>query len=246
MKKSDRTEINDTVRLIKADKKNLNLILDLEKFLDDDDDVSRVVAAFRALSEVFVFLLEKGDLEMDVDEKRLDEDQLKVNEWLKTRFELLWTKLRMFLQSDEDVLREFGVIAAFKFIKALKMSDEDGGRWNGQQSKRLRSLTSLLLSDSKDASKLIERFKEFLDFSDILYQLLNAVAKNVKKRNSTQHCFKMNLLTLLEAIRLDSEEQKMFCCNEEEEFDVRKPFSSASNSNLICIGALWSSSIKAS
>lgn len=75
-----------------------------------------------------------------------------------------------------------------------------------------------MLNLKNEATPVLTRFQEFMEYEDILFYLLSVLEKILKTKNSVDEKFLTNLVYLLEHITLpekatDEEKSKLFCCS---------------------------------
>jgi len=82
---------------------------------------------------------------------------------------------------------------------------------------KLQKLMLHMLSLEREATPLLTRFQEFMEYEDILFNLLRVLAKILKDKSNVDEKFLKNLIHILEHITLhntppkDEEKTKIFC-----------------------------------
>lgn len=79
-----------------------------------------------------------------------------------------------------------------------------------------------MLSLEKEASPVLTRFQEFMEYEDILFHLLRVLGKTFKTQSTIDEKFLRNLIYLLEHITLhdspsskEEEKPKLYCSSKE-------------------------------
>ena len=222
-------ELRKIADKIKTDKKNLNLLLDLNEKLESGE-FDRV-EGIKIAVELWEYLIENRlyvdhDNDDDDDEVVVKDDRV-LDEWMRKRFDFLW---RFLLEnSDKDAVFVAGCFRLIKSLHSVKIIG-DGHHWRGNSVKKLRNFLQRILLSEKNEEKLVKRYmKNYFDFEDVKQQIIFGLAKIVKKCRKTAN--KNNLLAILEMIELKRRDEidegggHNFLCDDFDYETVKKPFS---------------------
>nr|CAG4649283.1 EOG090X04ZD [Scapholeberis mucronata]SVE93582.1 EOG090X04ZD [Scapholeberis mucronata] len=219
--KQNQREIFETIKLktkeVIQNRKNVNHIIDIQTHLESDDG-SVVKTSIKALDKIFCHLLSNGSLSEHG--PPLEQDGAKkVREWTQERYQEFQTSLLELLGTDLISSQEQALISLMHLLQLegqhpLQKLPE--GKESMFPLDLLEKLLVRMLTLEKEATSVLTRFQEFLEYEDVLFHLLRVLGKILKTQTMNEKYLK-NLIYLMEHIILhdssDKEEEKtkLFC-----------------------------------
>nr|CAG4647002.1 EOG090X04ZD [Megafenestra aurita]SVE92354.1 EOG090X04ZD [Megafenestra aurita] len=202
-------------------RKNINHIIDIQESLESDE-IPVVKASIKALDKIFCHLILNGSLNDQAPVLEQEADK-KVREWSIERYQEFQENLFKFTKAEQISLQEQALITVMNLLKAegqhpLQKLPE--GKEHMFPLDLLEKLILNMLSLEKEASPVLTRFQEFMEYEDILFHLLRVLGKTFKTQSTIDEKFLRNLIYLLEHITLhdspsskEEEKPKLYCSN---------------------------------
>merc|ERR1712156_449789 len=197
-KMASKDELKTLTESILASRSNTKQIPDLIKALDDP---SLTKIALNSLLKVFTNLCQKGDFAV-ADDK--NEAVKKYSKWLTEVFDETLSKIASIIASDtKQILKELCLTSMMKLI--VKSHDpKEEKTWTSIDVKRFKLIIDALLNNEHDNQKVIERFQEHLEYTDVKVYTIQTLARYPKKSDGL--IFRQNLLRFLEILNYEKEE----------------------------------------
>jgi len=223
--KLDVKDLKVKVNQIQEDKSKATLLLDILAFLDDSQGLKTgvLVKAIHAVSKAVLHIIKRGDFESE---------NVKYKTWLEGVYDECWQRLLAFVPKSEDKrLCELALTTLMHFLKARSARRENKGPWSGEDNKRFKSLLAKLTFGGKVECRVaIERFREYLEYTDCKAATIRHLAKIVhsvkveenkeelNKRNTP--VFRRNVMRILELLNFPQADENVSLLGSADESDV--------------------------
>ncbi|XP_046460715.1 nucleolar complex protein 4 homolog B-like [Daphnia pulex] len=222
--KQNQREIFDSIKLqtkeVIQSRKNINNIIDIQSNLESDESAV-VKASIKALDKIFCHFIANGSLSEQGPVLETDADK-KVREWSRERYQEFQDRLFKLIAAEQISLQELSLVHLMHLFQAEgqhPLPKLPEGREHMFPHEFLEKLMLHMLSLEKEATPLLTRFQEFMEYEDILFHLLRVLAKILKGKSNVDEKFLKNLIHILEHITLhntppkEEEKTKLFCSN---------------------------------
>uniref|UniRef100_A0A8C3XPN6 Nucleolar complex associated 4 homolog n=1 Tax=Chelydra serpentina TaxID=8475 RepID=A0A8C3XPN6_CHESE len=188
----------------------------------DEEDV--VLCAIRTCSRLFGALLERRELfvgqlpeeETSLADNYSAEDKYKI--WMRHRYNSCVNCLVELMGHESFQVKELSLTTLMKFVELEGKYPLVKAEWKGSFSfprELLKvSVVENLIPCEEDASLLISRFQEYLEYDDIRYFVMKAVAENIgqvmqKTKEVPLPIYQQNVFSLISSISMPSKENEV-------------------------------------
>lgn len=156
------------------------------------------------LEVVFVEVLKRRDmLTSSSEDKKDSEAATKYRDWLKERYGETWSLVLKGIGSDKSVDSSQSLITCMKLLAAegkYPLDNEDALHF---PRKRLRSILDCIISEKRSQLSVIQSFKEYAQYLDVVQNCWNTLSIIIKKAASFKNeTWALNYLELANAIPL--------------------------------------------
>ncbi|KAH1180577.1 hypothetical protein KIL84_009413 [Mauremys mutica] len=193
----------------------------LELLQVDEEDV--VLCAIRTCSRLFGALLERGELfvgqlpeeETPLADNYNAEDKYKI--WMRHRYNSCVNCLVELMGHESFQVKELSLATLMKFVELEGKYPLVKAEWKGSFSfprELLKLVVENLIPCEEDSSLLISRFQEYLEYDDIRYFVMKAVAENIgqvmqKTKEVPLPVYQQNVFSLISSISMPSQENEV-------------------------------------
>lgn len=144
-----------------------------------------------------------------------DSPETKYREWLRQRYEETLSLILSSFENEKPSEATQALISSMKLLAAegkhpLDKSDEP----SKFPKQRLRSILHKLVSATKSQSSLLQRFKEYSEYLDVVFyswKLMQQLASRVTFANDVFACNYLELINVLPVTKDLHEQQKLLC-----------------------------------
>ncbi|KAK2537762.1 Noc4l [Columba livia] len=205
-----------------ANRGNANRVFDILEPLAGQDQ-AEVLSAGRTCSRLFGALLERrelfvGDLpaqEASLAENYSAEDKYKI--WMRHRYNECVESLAELLGHDAFPVKELALCTLMKFVELEAKYPLIKAEWKGSLTfprELLKVVVDGLLPVNEDASLLISRFQEYMEYDDIRYFVIKAVTESIgqvmqKTKERPLPFYQQNVFSLISPINMPNKESDM-------------------------------------
>ncbi|XP_049311373.1 nucleolar complex protein 4 homolog A isoform X1 [Bactrocera dorsalis] len=209
-----RTKANDFLN----SRRNANNLLDIiAHFQHCVKEKQSITAAVLTLEVVFVEVLKRREMCIaGVPLKPKDESaETKYREWLRQRYEEAMSLILSSFESEKPAEAAQALVSSMKLLAAegkhpLDKCDEPC-KFPKQ---RLRSILQKLVSATKSQSTLLQRFKEYSEYLDVVFyswKLMQQLATRAAFANDVFACNYLELINVLPVTKDLHDQQKLLC-----------------------------------
>ncbi|XP_053313378.1 nucleolar complex protein 4 homolog [Spea bombifrons] len=219
---SARQDLDNKLKSVLESRGNANNVFDILEYLESDKE-EEVQAAIRTCSKLFGALLEKRDLHVGSlpaeDESLPDtfsaEDKYKI--WMRHRYRSCVNCLVGLMHQFSFQVQELALCTLMKFVQLEGKFPLEDAKWKAASifpRDLLRYVVNGLLHEEADATKLISRFQEYLEYDDIRYHTMTLINDSIarvhsKSKESVLPVFQNNLFCLISSINMPMEESAL-------------------------------------
>uniref|UniRef100_A0A452I4G7 CCAAT-binding factor domain-containing protein n=1 Tax=Gopherus agassizii TaxID=38772 RepID=A0A452I4G7_9SAUR len=187
----------------------------------DEEDV--ILCAIRTCSRLFGTLLERGELfvgQLPEEETSLAgnynaEDKYKI--WMRHRYNSCVNCLVELMGHESFQVKELSLVTLMKFVELEGKYPLVKAEWKGSfrfPRELLKLVVENLIPCEEDSSLLISRFQEYLEYDDIRYFVMKAVAENIgqvmqKTQEVPLPVYQQNVFSLISSISMPSQESEV-------------------------------------
>ncbi|XP_071672050.1 nucleolar complex protein 4 homolog isoform X2 [Patagioenas fasciata] len=216
------TALADALEAVLANRGNANRVFDILEPLAGQEQ-AEVLGAGRTCSRLFGALLERrelflGDLpaqEASLAERYSAEDKYKI--WMRHRYNECVESLAELLGHDAFPVKEMALCTLMKFVELEAKHPLIKPEWKGSLTfprKLLKVVVDGLLPVNEDASLLISRFQEYMEYDDIRYFVIKAVTESIgqvmqKTKERPLPFYQQNVFSLISPINMPNKESDM-------------------------------------
>lgn len=199
-------------------RRNANNLLDIiAHFEHCVKEKHSITSALLTLEVIFVELLKRREMCIaGVPLKPKDDSpETKYREWLRQRYEETLSLILSSFENEKPSEATQALISSMKLLAAegkhpLDKSDEP----SKFPKQRLRSILHKLVSATKSQSSLLQRFKEYSEYLDVVFyswKLMQQLASRVTFANDVFACNYLELINVLPVTKDLHEQQKLLC-----------------------------------
>ncbi|XP_036319086.1 nucleolar complex protein 4 homolog A-like [Rhagoletis pomonella] len=197
-----------------------NLVDIIEHFQNCVREKRSITAAVLTLEVIFVELLKRREMCIDNAPLKPKDDgpETKYREWLRQRYEESLNLILNSFEHEKSAEATQALVSSMKLLAAegnypLEKSDEP----SKFQKHRLRSILQKLISPIKSQSALIQRFKEYAEYLDLVFYSWKLMQPLASRTAFSNEIFALNYLELINALPVTKDvqdERKLLCITE--------------------------------
>ncbi|XP_004535222.1 nucleolar complex protein 4 homolog A [Ceratitis capitata] len=236
-----RAKANDFLNSRRHANNLVDIIAYFEHSLKENESIAATVLT---LEVVFVELLKRREMCKDsVPLKPKDESpETKYREWLRQRYEEALCLMHSAFDHEKSAEASQALVTSIKLLAAegkypLDKSDEPC-KFPKQ---RLRNILQKLLSSEKSQNVLLQRFKEYSEYLDLLFyswKLLQQLASRTAFSNEVFACNYLELINALPVTKDVQEQQKLLCITHSNENSAQPECLDYAQTRK-CINKVW-------
>ncbi|XP_038660900.1 nucleolar complex protein 4 homolog isoform X1 [Scyliorhinus canicula] len=210
------------LQLVLGSRRNANLVFDILEGLEADQE-AEILAAARTCNKLFCTLLQRGDLfvgQLPDEEEGLSADcgaEMKYKIWMRHRYQSSIDQLLTLMVHESEPVQEVALCTLMKFV-------ECEGRWplvSCEEDERyifprelLKSLVDTLIQVERDASSLLSRFQEYLEYEDVRYYVMAFATEHIpgvmqSSKGDLLPIYQQNAFALLSSIHMPGEQSEL-------------------------------------
>ncbi|KAM6377900.1 nucleolar complex protein 4 homolog isoform 1-T1 [Pluvialis apricaria] len=202
---------------------NANRVFEILELLVGQEDEEEVLCAARTCSRLFGALLERGELfvgrlpaeEASLAESYSAEEKYKI--WMRHRYNDCVGCLAELMGHDAFQVKELSLCTLMKFVELEAQYPLIKVEWKGTLTfprELLKVVVDGLLPLNEDASLLISRFQEYMEYDDIRYFVIKAVTESIgqvmqKTKERPLPFYQQNVFSLISPINMPNKERDM-------------------------------------
>ncbi|CAM5161849.1 unnamed protein product [Eretmochelys imbricata] len=193
----------------------------LELLQAEEADV--VLCAIRTCSRLFGALLERGELfvgqlpeeETSLRDNYSAEEKYKI--WMRHRYNSCVNCLVELMSHESFQVKELSLTTLMKFVDLEGKNPLVKAEWKGSfrfPRELLKLVVKNLIPCEEDSSLLISRFQEYLEYDDIRYFVMKAVAENIgqvmqKTKEVPLPIYQQNVFSLISSMSMPSKQNEV-------------------------------------
>uniref|UniRef100_A0A8C8S584 Nucleolar complex associated 4 homolog n=1 Tax=Pelusios castaneus TaxID=367368 RepID=A0A8C8S584_9SAUR len=197
-----------------------NRVFDILELLQaDEEDV--ILSAIRTCSRLFGALLERGELfvgqlpdpEPSLTDDYSAEDKYKI--WMRHRYNSCVNCLAELMGHESFQVKELSLSTLMKFVELEGKYPLVKAEFKGSFPRELLKLiVENLIPCEEDSSLLISHFQEYMEYDDVRYFVMKAVAENVgqvmqKTKEVPLPVYQQNVFSLISPISMPNKENEL-------------------------------------
>ena len=201
---SKKQDIKALVSKILETRSNAKLIPELIEALSEK---STSKSALNGLLKVFTQLIKNnGDLKPLKGNKNESDPAFKYASWLFKVFDEAFDKITELIDDGDDLsFQTLSLTTSVKLITVAHDDNDEKKSWTSQDSNRFKKILEAIVSEKNHNSTLVERFQEYLEYSDTKYHTILILSKMARKHESLE--FRSNMLKMLEILNFEESPQ---------------------------------------
>uniref|UniRef100_A0A8D0L6N2 Nucleolar complex associated 4 homolog n=1 Tax=Sphenodon punctatus TaxID=8508 RepID=A0A8D0L6N2_SPHPU len=193
----------------------------LERLQAEDEEV--ILCAVRTCSRLFGALLERGELfvgqlpdeEASLQEGYSAEDKYKV--WMRHRYNSCINCLVELMSHESFQVQELVLSTLMKFVDLEAKHPLMKAEWKGKicfPRELLKLVVASLIPVEADSSLLISQFQQYLEYDDVRFFAMKAVADNIghvmqRMKEAPPPVYQQNVFSLISSISVPSRESEI-------------------------------------
>jgi len=197
-----------------VDRRNANCLIDILARLDCSEPGSVATAAIMAFKRVFMKVIEKQEIRRNKGESESIEDKFAM--WLGERFDEGISKLVELIHHRKSSVAQMAVTTIMNLIQAQNWAKEktNDKEWQPEDVKLLQTLILGFCSNRIPSKTGLNRFQEFLEYSDVSFHFISILARIVAKaakKEKANFVFVDNVISCLESFEIPDLDKFSMC-----------------------------------
>ncbi|XP_067395899.1 nucleolar complex protein 4 homolog [Emydura macquarii macquarii] len=197
-----------------------NRVFEILELLQAEEE-GIILCALRTCSRLFGALLERRELfvgqlpdqELPLPDNYSAEDKYKI--WMRHRYNSCVNCLVELMGHESFQVKELSLSTLMKFVELEGKYPLVKAEWKGSFPRELLKLiVENLIPCEEDSSLLISRFQEYMEYDDIRYFVMKAVAENIgqvmqKTKEVPLPVYQQNVFSLISSISMPNKENEV-------------------------------------
>ncbi|NXV80270.1 NOC4L protein, partial [Atlantisia rogersi] len=216
-------ELASCLEAVLANRGNANRVLEILEPLAGQEEEEDILCAVRTCSRLFGALLERGELfvgRLPAEEASLADNYSagdKYKMWMRHRYNDCVGYLAELMGHDAFQVKEMSLSTLMKFVELEAQHPLIKVEWKGTLTfprELLKVVVDGLLPLHEDASLLISRFQEYMEYDDVRYFVIKAVTESIgqvmqKTKERPPPFYQQNVFSLISPINMPNKESDM-------------------------------------
>lgn len=167
---------------------------------------------------------------------------LEHREWLRERYAYIWKLIMSSIQHENHMESTQALVTAMHLISAEGKHSKDSGKDTDTfPVTRLSNILQFLLSSDRTNTHLINRFKEYGAYLDVVFYTWKVLPSIALKGNSANEIYIQNFLELVNTVPISAQvqENKQVLCCPDGKFEFDYPTARKCLNKIWACAVLW-------